>query len=64
MLAAYYIDDPLAATSVIAVGAFCAGIANPLSYVLTIDLAGGYVSVVFSLMNMAGNIGERSRRSS
>lgn len=57
MLVAYFIQDPLMAASVIALGAFCAGVANPLSYALSIDLAAGHVSVVFSLMNMSGNIG-------
>jgi MFS family permease len=57
MLVAYFISDPLTAASVIALGAFCAGVANPLSYALSIDLAAGHVSVVFSLMNMSGNIG-------
>lgn len=57
MLLAYFIDDALVASSVIACGAFCAGVANPVSYALTIDLGGKHVSMVFSIMNMVGNLG-------
>jgi ACS family glucarate transporter-like MFS transporter/ACS family D-galactonate transporter-like MFS transporter len=57
VLAAYFIDDPLLASAVIACGSFCAGTANPVAYSLTIDLGCRNVSTVFSLMNMSGNIG-------
>lgn len=57
VLAAYPVQDPLLAVSIISAGAFCAAIAGPISYTLTIDLGGRHVPTVFGLMNMWGNIG-------
>jgi ACS family glucarate transporter-like MFS transporter len=38
-------------------GSFCAAVAGPCAYTITIDMGGRHVSAVFSLMNMAGNFG-------
>ena len=38
-------------------GAFCAAFAGPCAYSATIDMGGRHVTMVFSLMNMAGNLG-------
>jgi sugar phosphate permease len=57
LLLAYFVDDPLIATVVIAAGSFSSGIASPTAYAITMDLGGKNVSTVFSLMNMSGNVG-------
>jgi ACS family glucarate transporter-like MFS transporter len=45
------------AVSVISAGSFCAALAGPCAYTITIDLGGRHVTSVFSFMNMCGNIG-------
>ena len=49
---------PNAQTAVlmISVGVFCSGIAGPAAYTTTMDMAGDHVPLVFSTMNMSGNI--------
>jgi MFS family permease len=37
--------------------AFCAALAAPCGYTITIDMGGKHVTTVFSMMNMAGNVG-------
>jgi ACS family glucarate transporter-like MFS transporter len=37
--------------------AFCAALGAPCGYTITIDMGGKHVTTVFSLMNMAGNVG-------
>lgn len=54
---AFFVDDPLMATIIIAGGAFSSGIASPAAYAITMDLGGTNVSTVFSIMNMSGNLG-------
>jgi ACS family glucarate transporter-like MFS transporter len=53
----YVLANPLLAVLVICLGAFCASLAGPSAYAVTIDLGGKHVAPVFSTMNMAGNIG-------
>ena len=36
---------------------FCAGMAGPAGYTITIDQGGRHLATVFSIMNTAGNIG-------
>lgn len=57
LVLAYFVADPLIATTIIAAGSFCSGIASPTAYAITMDLGGKNVSTVFSVMNMSGNIG-------
>lgn len=57
VLLAYPVKDPLLAVSIISAGAFCAAIAGPIAYTVTIDLGGRHVPTVFGLMNMWGNVG-------
>lgn len=54
---AYFVQDPLLASLVIAAGTFCAAFAGPCAYAITIDMGGRNVATVFSMMNMVGNIG-------
>jgi MFS transporter, ACS family, D-galactonate transporter len=42
---------------VITLGAFCASLAGPCAYAVSIDLGRRHVAAVFSVMNMAGNVG-------
>jgi ACS family glucarate transporter-like MFS transporter len=57
---AYPIADVLLASLMLSMGAFLATFASPCSYALTMDMGGRYVAIVFSLMNMAGNLGALS----
>lgn len=54
---AYLIDDARLAVAVIALGSFAASLAGPAAYAVTIDLGRNHVAPVFSVMNMAGNVG-------
>jgi len=49
--------DAVLAVLVISAGAFCASLAGPAAYAVTIDLGGTHVAPVFSVMNMVGNVG-------
>lgn len=57
VMAAYPMTEAWPAVTVISLGAFCAAIAGPIAYTVTIDLGGNHVPTVFGLMNMWGNIG-------
>jgi MFS family permease len=54
---AYPIADPLLAVLLISAGAFCGSLAGPCAYAITIDMGGKQVAPIFSVMNMAGNVG-------
>lgn len=45
------------AVLLISAGAFLASAGGPCAYTATIDMGGRHVTMVFSLMNMAGNVG-------
>ena len=57
ILVSYPVEDPWVAVLLISAGAFCAAFAGPCAYTATIDMGGRHVTMIFSLMNMAGNIG-------
>jgi MFS family permease len=57
ILLAIPINDPVLAVLVISVGSFCSSVGGPCAYAITIDVGGKHVATVFSMMNMAGNIG-------
>lgn len=44
-------------TSLMALGAFFAGVGGPAGYTVTMDVSGKSVAMVFGFMNMAGNLG-------
>lgn len=54
---AYFISDPVAAVLVISLGTFVFAFGSCSAYTVTIDMAGNHVAIVFSTMNMSGNIG-------
>jgi len=54
---AYFIYHPWLAVPVIALGALCSAFAGAAAYTITIDMGGKHVALVFSTMNMAGNVG-------
>ena len=51
------ISDPTLAVLLISGGSFCAAFGGQCAYTTAIDLGGRHVAMVFSLMNMGGNIG-------
>lgn len=57
IFAAYFTDDAVTAVMLITAGSFCAALAGPCAYTITIDMGGRHVSTVFATMNMTGNIG-------
>ena len=57
VFAAYFVEDATAASTLIGLGAFCAALAGPCAYAVTIDMGGRHVAPVFSTMNMVGNFG-------
>jgi MFS family permease len=56
-LAAGYAVESSTAVMLITAAAFFGAIAGPVAYAITIDMGGRHVPTVFSIMNMAGNIG-------
>ena len=54
---ASWLDDPLSASLLIAVGNFCFAFGGPCAYAVAIDRGGRHTSTVFSAMNMSGNLG-------
>ncbi len=54
---AYGIEDALGAVAVISVGTFFFAVGSPCAYIITIDMGGRHVPMVFSVMNMSGNVG-------
>ena len=57
LVLAYFADSLASTVGFITASAICAGCAGPAGYTVTIDLAGRRVATVFSIMNMAGNLG-------
>jgi MFS family permease len=57
ILAAWTTTDAEATVWLITLGAFVQGLSFSGGYAITIDLGGKQVATVFSLMNMAGNVG-------
>ncbi|MEO1998937.1 MAG: MFS transporter [Planctomycetaceae bacterium] len=55
--AAFFVEDAAMATVIIGAGAFCAGVAGPCAYAITMDWGGAHVAPVFGTMNMVGNFG-------
>ena len=56
-LVAYPIANVYAATAVFGLGLLVFSFSSPCAYALTIDMGGKDLAIVFSLMNMAGNLG-------
>ena len=54
---ALVLDDALFAVLVISAGSFCAALAGPCAYTITIDMGGPHVATVNATMNMMGNLG-------
>lgn len=54
---AYYIPSAVPAVLVISLGTFLFAFGSCAAYTVTIDMAGNHVAIVFSVMNMSGNIG-------
>ena len=54
---AYLFSDALIAVIIISIGSFCASLAAPSGYAITIDMGGEHVAAVNSVMNMCGNFG-------
>lgn len=57
MASGYFVADPLVCVLWLSLGSVFAGGCGPAGYTVTIDLGGKHVATVFSMMNMAGNIG-------
>jgi fucose permease len=57
MLAADFVSDWRAAVTLISAGSLLAAMSGPCAYTITIDMGGRHVATVFSIMNMAGNVG-------
>ncbi|MBX7168862.1 MAG: MFS transporter, partial [Pirellulales bacterium] len=57
IVVAIFLSSAYAAVAAIGVGAFVGAIGAPCSYAITIDMGGRHVPMVFSVMNMAGNVG-------
>jgi MFS family permease len=51
------IADATAAVAALSVGAFVSALAGPCAYAVSIDMGGRQTGLVFSTMNMAGNVG-------
>jgi MFS family permease len=56
-LIAYSLANVTAAAAMLSAGAFIFSFSSPCAYALTIDIGGRYLAIVFSIMNMAGNLG-------
>lgn len=57
IVSAFWIRDPLVATALISVGAFCAAMCGPIGYAVTMHVGGERVATAFGIMNMGGNFG-------
>lgn len=55
--AAYFIDSPVLAVVVISLGMFVFSFGGCCAYTATMEIGGKHVPIVFSIMNMSGNIG-------
>jgi hypothetical protein len=51
------IEDVRWFTAIISAGTFWFAVSGPCSYTIVIDMGGRHVATVFSLMNLAGNVG-------
>jgi len=56
IFAAYFVGDASKAVGLITLGSLCAALAGPCAYSITIDKGGDHVAMVFSTMNMMGNV--------
>ena len=54
---AYFTSEAETTVLLISAGSFCAAFGGPCAYAVTIDMAGKHVPIVFSIMNMTGNLG-------
>jgi MFS transporter, ACS family, D-galactonate transporter len=57
LVLAYLVEGLPITFALIVASTFCSGFCGPIAYTVTIDLGGRHVATVFSVMNMAGNIG-------
>ena len=57
IFSAYFVADATLAVVVISLGIFCAGLAGPSAYAVTMDMGSRHVGAVFATMNMIGNFG-------
>jgi len=57
VFAAYFVQHPIGAVSIISAGSFCAAVGGPCAYTITIDMGGRHVGTLFGTMNMVGNLG-------
>jgi MFS family permease len=57
ILSAYPVSGALPAVLLISAGSFLAAFAGSCAYTIAIDMGGKHVGTVFSMMNMAGNLG-------
>ncbi|HYT91530.1 MAG TPA: MFS transporter [Gemmataceae bacterium] len=56
-LLTFAVTHPALLAVLFTASAFSAALAAPCGYIITIDMGGKHVTTVFSLMNMAGNLG-------
>ncbi|WP_406693922.1 MFS transporter [Singulisphaera sp. Ch08] len=56
-LAATFVNGPLAAVTMLSLGAFLSGLAAPTTWAATMDISGRHTALGFAIMNMSGNIG-------
>ncbi len=54
---AFFIQETNLAVLIISLGSFCAALAGPCAYTITIDMGQKHVATVNSTMNMCGNLG-------
>lgn len=54
------VSDATLAVVIISAGFFCAGLAGPGAYAVTMDIGGPHVLALFATMNMIGNLGAGS----
>ena len=57
LLCAYAPEGIFLMIALLTASTFCAGMAGPAGYTITIDQGGHHLAMVFSIMNTAGNIG-------
>jgi MFS family permease len=57
ILLSYPVENVWLAVMLISAGSFWSALAGPCAYTITIDVGGRHLASVFSVMNMAGNLG-------
>jgi MFS family permease len=57
VIAAAWVPSAWVAVIIISAASFCAALAGPIAYAITIEAGGNHVPTVFGLMNMWGNLG-------